>query len=627
MCGICGLMLPPNAPVPLDALNAMNAVQAHRGPDDSGVWAAGSAGLGNRRLAILDLSPAGHMPMTTEDGAVAITFNGEIYNYSELRAALESRGHRFRSHSDTEVVLRLYLEEGAECVRRFRGMFAFGLYDHRKRELLLARDPFGIKPLVYAELPEAFIFGSELKSLLAFPSFPRALDWTALTLYLQLNFVPAPRTIWRAARRLPPGHLLRIRDGKVAECRRYFVLSPGPPEANERDALSALRATLLESVRAHLLSDVPVGVFLSGGMDSSLIAALAKEAATKPLQAFTVTFPGFSTYDEAPYARRVASHLGIPHQEIPVAVSDVTGALNEVLSNLEEPFADQSLVPSAVLSRAARGHVKVALSGDGGDEFFGGYNRYQGVHYAARLKPVRSVVRALAMAPLPEQRTSSFGNRWRRFRRFASMVGMGHLDALMEAMLVFRPDELPTVLEAPNKDSHEALRELLLPLFEEGRDQGLGGMDQVFYTDVHFVLPYDMLHKVDTASMRYSLEVRVPLVDPKVASAAFALPSSMKLRGVHRKWALRQVAASYLPSPVLSRPKGGFDVPLAAWAREGLLPELRETLLAAGSDSLVQPRVARALLDEHLSGRGDCFGQLWNLYVLERWRDRWNPTK
>ncbi|MCF6192290.1 MAG: asparagine synthase (glutamine-hydrolyzing) [Candidatus Hydrothermae bacterium] len=595
-------------------------VLRHRGPDAMGALEEEGVGLFHCRLSIIDLSEAGRQPMANEDERLWLVFNGEIYNHQALREELEHRGHRFRSRSDAEVVLHGYETWGEEVLSRLRGMFAFALYDRERGELFLARDPFGIKPLVYAELPGAFVFASELRTLLGLPAFPRDLDETALQFYFRLNYIPHPHSVFRAARKLEPGHALRVRSGRVVAHRRWYALPHDPPPADLEEAKARLQETLQTSVRLHLIADVPVGAFLSGGLDSSLVVALAREH-HPDLQTFTVAFPDVPAYDESAYARRVAEVLETRHTEIPVTADEARKVLEAVVNHLDEPFADSSLVPASIVSQVTRDHVKVALSGDGGDEFFAGYNKYQGLRLAAWLVPFRGLLRAVAALPLPERRGSRLGDRIRQLRKLARTAQPGPLFRLEQTYALLAPEDLPIPHLRTRPDP---LRPRLQALLAEAHEKGFRGMNAVLYLDTNLVLPGDMLWKVDTASMRVALEVRVPFVDPEVARLAFALPSGWKLRGFARKWILRQVAARWLPGEILQRPKGGFGIPIGEWMRGELRQTLEDTLFSPEARRLgLEEEAVRRLWEAHQRRQRDHFWELWNLFVLVRWAMRW----
>ncbi len=627
MCGIAGFWIKKSATEQAQhLLGRMNSCLTHRGPDEDGFFTEGPVGLANRRLSILDLA-GGRQPVFNEDRSLVVVYNGEIYNYPELRTELEAKGHRFATRTDTEVLVHLYEEYGADFPARLRGMFAFALYDRQRGELFLARDPLGIKPLVYAELPQGVFFASELRALLTLPFFPREADREALVLYAAFNYIPAPFTAWKAARRLPPGHWLRIRAGRVVEQRAYFEPQPIPTPATPEEAQEVLDAVLRESVRAHLLADVPVGAFLSGGLDSSLVVAMAQQALGSPLQTFTITFPEWPVYDEATYARRVAEVLGTDHTDIPVTAAEAQASLWEAVRHLDEPFADSSLVNVALISKVARRHVKVVLSGDGGDELFAGYNKYQGLALARRLRHW-APLRELRRLPWPERRGTRWGERLRQARKLLRILHHDPFERYLRATLAGDP-ALPARLLRPEfARSAGGVAQTLAPIWQQAVARyPADPINRWLWSDLHFVLPYDMLRKVDTASMMHSLEVRVPLVDVPLAQVALGLPGAWKLHGWTRKWILRRVAQAYLPPEILDRPKGGFGIPLGEWMRDELREAFAEYLRpAALRDSVWNPRAVERLWREHQTGRRDRFWELWNVFVFEVWRQKWRPS-
>lgn len=614
MCGIAG--------VQGDLTPPADDILKHRGPDAFGRHQAQATQLFHWRLSILDLSEAGDQPLSNETGTLRLVCNGEIYNFRDLRRELEGKGHRFASHSDNEALIHLYEEYGAAMLSRLRGMFAFALYDETRQELFLARDPFGIKPLVYTELPRGFAFASELRVLTAMPELPRELDPTAVELYFRLNYIPAPWTIWAHARKLRPGHYLRVREGRVVEEVRYARLTPQPWGGSVEDAQACLKSTLQESVRAHLIADVPVGAFLSGGLDSSLVTAMAQELAGAPLRTFTVSFPEIPRYDDPKYARIVAGALGTDHLEIPVTAAEAQRELESIVDHLDEPFADSSLVACAIVSRAARDHVKVALAGDGGDELFAGYTRYRGLQLSEAMRPATPFLKPLARLPLPERRGTRWGNRFRLFRKMIKLLAEAPERRVLSSIEVLSEDELRQIVDAPRGD--DVIQPLVDRWLSEAQTIGLTGLDRVLYLDAHLGLPNDMLFKVDAASMFHSLEVRVPLVDVEVARLAFSLPSEWKVKSFEGKSILRKVAKDYLPQQVLARSKQGFAVPIGEWIRNGLRPLFRETLDPAQirAGRLLNPGAVEHLFSEHLSERRDRFWELWSLFVFERWRAR-----
>jgi asparagine synthase (glutamine-hydrolysing) len=615
MCGLAGLQGQLTLP--------SKDILAHRGPDAFGQYQAQETQLFHWRLSILDLSEAGNQPMSNETGKLWLIFNGEIYNFQTLRLELEHKGHRFRSQSDSEVLLHLYEEYGQEMLPKLRGMFALALYDEVQEELFLARDPFGIKPLVYSELPEGFAFASELRLLASLPEFPRTIDPAAVEFYFRLNYIPAPWTIWKNARKLRPGHFLRVRQGRIIQEGRYTSLVSQPWPGSVEAAEEALRATLVESVRAHLISDVPLGAFLSGGLDSSLVVAMAQETLNSPIQTFTVSFPEFPHYDEGSYARETAKLLGTNHTEIPITAAQAQQVLEEMVDHLDEPFADSSLIPSAIVTSATRQHVKVALSGDGGDELFAGYNKYQGLHLAEQALPLAPLLKGLAHLPLPERRGTPWGDRVRQFRKLTRLLEKVPSVRLMRSMEVLSERDFGQVVNTLQNNG--LIQEQLDQLLAEAETAGFLDLNKVLYLDAHFVLPYDMLFKVDTASMAHALEVRVPFVDIEVARLAFSFPGDWKLKGYQRKWILRQIAQHYLPASILNRPKWGFGIPIGEWIRKDLKALFQETLspVQVTRGGILNSQAIERLFSEHLSQRYDRFWELWSLFVFERWRAKY----
>jgi asparagine synthase (glutamine-hydrolysing) len=625
MCGIYGeLSLCDNDRI-IQLGEIITDTLAHRGPDDQGTWRGNGVFLGIRRLSIIDLE-TGQQPIFNEDRSCCIVYNGELYNYLSLRPQLLGKGHTFRTQSDTEVVLHSYEEWGCDCVQHFRGMFAFAVYDQAKEELFLARDQFGIKPLFYAELPQGFVFASELRALLELPYFPRQINWEAFHLYIRLNYIPAPWTIWAHANRLEPGHWLLVKDGRIVEKRKYVKLEKELWAGNIKEAVESLDKFLQENIRLHLIADVPVGVFLSGGLDSSLIAALAQGASESPLSTFTVTFPEFKTYNESDYARQVSQHLGTKHQEIPVSADEAFEAMVEMLDHLDEPFADSSIVPVAIISKLTSRHVKVVLSGDGGDELFAGYNKYQGLWLSKHLGFAAPLLRLISRFPIPESRGTTMGEKWRQFRKLGNIARNEPFESYVRATESISADLACRLSNGQNHFNNLAAQ-ILESLWKQGEDNGFTGTDLWLYADANFVLPYDMLHKVDTASMRYGLEVRVPFVDINTAKLAFSFPPEWKLRNGQRKWILRKVAENYLPSAIVNRSKSGFGIPIGEWLRSKLRNDFESILDPSSlrSSGIWNRDTVQQLLNEHLQRRRDRFWELWNIFVFEWWRRKWNP--
>ena len=625
MCGIAGMQMSRGVPADRDLLQRLNDLIAHRGPDGDGFFHENNVGIGNRRLSIIDLE-GGDQPIFNEDRNIVVVYNGEIYNSVELRENLISQGHQFYTQCDTEVLVHLFEEYGVDMVPHLRGMFAFAIYSKNTGELFVGRDALGIKPLFYTELGGNFYFSSELRSLLSLEDFSKAIDPEAFKFYVTLNYIPAPYTIWRDAKRLEPGHWLLVKDGRIIDRGRHFKIDESAQQRDLDEMLHLLDTTLNDSVGKHLLADVPVGSFLSGGLDSSLVTALAQRQTAEQLRTFTVSFPDYPTYDESGYAKIVADHLGTDHTEIPVTATEGSASMIDTLNHLDEPFADSSLIPVGIISRMTRKHVKVALSGDGGDELFAGYNKYQGLWLADRFGAAAPLMRLTAKLPISETRGTRFGEKWRQFRKLSRLMAGDPVDRHLSATISLEPGLRDQLLQS-HLGNGRALEDQLHRIWREGQSAGYGGIDLSLYTDVNFVLPFDMLHKVDVSSMQHSLEVRVPFVDPVVTQLAFQIPASLKLREGRRKWILHKVAESYLPQSILTRPKGGFGIPIGEWFRDDLQDTVRE-LLSPQNLSQSGPwntACVDNLLDEHFSMRRDRFWEIWNILVFEWWRQKWNP--
>lgn len=618
MCGIAGFLL--SGRPPEGALEAMTRALTHRGPDGEGFFLEGGAGLGHRRLSIIDLE-GGAQPMGNEDGAVQVVFNGEIYNFRELAAGLAARGHRLATHSDTEVLCHLYEEEGEAFLPRLEGIFAFALYDRRRGRLLLARDPVGVKPLYYAPVPGGLLFGSELKALLAWPGFDRAHDPGALALFLTCEYLPAPLTAFRAARKLPPGHLL-LCDGAGTTVQRYWHWCPeSAPPGGARGAAERARELVERAVRSQLVSDVPLGVFLSGGVDSTCVAA-AMTGAGAQARSFAIGFDD-PAFDEAPFAREAAAALGSRHADRGFTEAELLAEVPRLLDHLDEPLADPSIFPTALLARFARGEVTVALGGDGGDELFAGYPTYW-VHrdyrrYAAVPGPLRRGALALTDALLPVTQSGlTFAYKLRKFRDGAERpMPWRHL-AWMGA---WRPEAAGALLEGAGG----ALEEALAWVPEPPSDDPVTAAQ---WLDFHTYLPEDILAKVDRATMLASLEARVPLLDPALVSFAFGLPPGLRLKGRRGKLPLREAFGPRLPQGFFERPKRGFGIPLSRWLCGPLRPFAEELLSpeAARAVPFLDPAPARRLFAEHLAGRADHRKPLWAHLCLAHWARRWGVT-
>jgi asparagine synthase (glutamine-hydrolysing) len=614
MCGIAGLAALDGGAVDPAPLRAMCDALEHRGPDDEGLWSEGPVALGNRRLSIIDLE-GGHQPMASEDGRVVVVQNGEIYNHEALHAELEAAGHVFRTRSDTEVLVHGWEQWGEGLFERLRGMFAVAIWDTRERRLLLARDRFGIKPLYWTAQRGTLSFASELKALRVL-GIDEEIDADALEAYLAFNSIPHPLTIFRGTAKLPPGHLLSWTPGSDPRVSEWGRERPAPADALRTESLDDLaaetRERMRDSVRAHLVADVPVGVFLSGGVDSGTLTALAAELTPGRVKTFSIGFTEAS-FDELEQARLVARRYDTEHHELTLGVGGgrVTQLLPEIVAAFDEPFGDSSVLPTYLVSRLAAEHVKVCLSGEGGDELFGGYYTYVANLMAPRLAPLARLARPFVERLPSSSRRISLDYKARRFVRAA------HLDAV---------------------ERHHGFKEIVAP---ELREQLLGGrgphppadplgpwrehwaategaeeLARVQELDLNLYLPSDLLVKTDRASMAHSLEARVPFLDHHVAELALALPTAMKVRGRQKKRVLRRAMEPLLPREVVHGTKRGFSIPAAAWFRGELEPFAREVL---GAARLVDPAPALRLLDEHVARRDDHSRALWGLVSLELW--------
>ena len=610
MCGICGIAAA-RGPVDAERLARMSATLVHRGPDSEGMLVDGPAGLAARRLSIIDLE-TGDQPISNEDGRVHVVQNGEIYNYRELRSELERAGHRFRTRGDTEVLVHLYEEHGLAFAERLRGMFAVAIWDGPRGRLVLARDRYGIKPLYYRATEGGLEFASELRAL------PRGeIDLGALEAFLAFNSVPAPLTIFRDVRKLPPGHVLAWKEGAY-ELSRFARPAPVPVEDvrwdDEAELAEELRARLRDSVRAHLVSDVPVGVLLSGGVDSATLAALAAQESSEPVRTFSIGFEERS-FDELADARLVVERYGTRHREL-VLRPDAALLLPALADAFDEPFADSSALPTYLLAQLAAEDVKVALSGEGGDELFGGYYTYAADLLALRTAPLARLARPLVERLPSSSARASFDYRAKRFVRAAHLPPLERHHGWKE---IFSPDARAEL--TGRGDGFDPV-DLLRARFAE--TEGAELLTRLQDVDLGVYLADDLLVKTDRASMAHSLEARVPFLDPIVTGFAFALPTRHKIRGLRKKVLLRRAAAPLVPRRIVQGRKRGFSIPAAAWLRGELEPFAREVLSA---DTLLgqgffRPAPVGRLIDEHVAGREDWSRQLWSLLSFTLWYER-----
>jgi asparagine synthase (glutamine-hydrolysing) len=642
MCGIAGFLTDAcdgRARELAEVSSAMDACLQHRGPDDHGVWVDEESGVAlvHRRLSILDLSPAGHQPMISANGRFVIIYNGEVYSHQPIAAELAARGYHFRGHSDTEVILNSFAENGIEpTLKRMIGMFAIALWDRRERSLMLIRDRLGIKPLYWAKFGKLFLFGSELKALRAHPGWNAEIDRNAVAAFMRYSYIPAPHTIYRGVHKLEPGSILTLPWQGEPQINRFWnartVARNGilhPLDGNDAELTEQLEALLQDAVARRMIADVPLGAFLSGGVDSSTVVALMQRAHLGRVRTFSIGFdiPG---YNEAPHAAAVASHLRTDHTELTVNSSQALDLIPRLPDIYDEPFADSSQIPTYLVSAMTRKHVTVALSGDGGDEVFGGYNRYQLTEpilrwLLAMTHPARSAL-ASTIAMVPPDRWTALAEflpaRWRprqagdKLHKLAAILKLDSDDARYRYLVsLWEPSEIMLDAQEPPSIIDDEKLPQEFPDF----------LARMEYSDLVTFLPDDALTKVDRASMAVALEVRVPLLDHRVVEFSWRLPRNAKMRNHTTKWILRQVLYRHVPRELIERPKTGFQIPLSEWLR-GPLRDWAENLLSETrlrDAALLNPQVVRRFWQEHLDGTHNRQFWLWNVLMLEAWRERW----
>lgn len=627
MCGIAGIVNFDGTRPAEEAVLGMTRALAHRGPDGEDFYLSGPVALGHRRLAIIDLSRTGSQPMTNEDQTVWITFNGEIYNFAELREQLEDRGHQFRSATDTEVIVHGYEEWGLDCLERFNGMFAFALWDGRRQRLWLARDRLGIKPLFYAKLPNHFLFGSELKALVAHPSFQRELDFEALAYYLALNYTPAPFTLFKHARQVLPGQYVLVDSEGRVETREYWDLEYDESKGGDESSLCAqFDEQVHEAVRLRLVSDVPFGAFLSGGVDSSTIAYWMSREMEAPLKTFSIGF-GEPSYDEVEYARQVAARLETEHYER-IVTADAATVLPKIVWHAEEPTADSSMVAVYYLAQMAREHVTMTLSGDGADDILAGYETYQAFFLQKLVSGTprwlrRGVSRALEkLIPVSDSKVS-----WDfKLRRFLAGTEFDSEDAHAVWRMIFDASQRERLLGPLGRANRSGVTADAIDLYRAyfSKTNAKHPLNRMLYVDTRLYLPSDMLVKIDRMAMAHGLETRVPFLDHHLVEFAATLPASMKLRHyLHKKYILKKVMKPRLPATILARKKQGFNVPKVRWIKQDLKDFVRDHLSPARvrETEILDERVVTELLDDHFRGIADNSHQIWCLLTLVLWLD------
>ena len=623
MCGICGIVS--GKTIDSELIRKMTSALSHRGPDDEGIYLDGKlqgtsnrlqVGLGHRRLSILDLSPAGYQPMSDEKGEIWITFNGEIYNFKDIRTQLESKGHKFKSQSDTEVIINAYKEWGTDCLHLFNGMFAFGIYDSRKNIIFLARDRVGKKPLYYAKYNGIFSFASEIKSLIQEPSFPKYIDFIALNAYFAFGYIPQDLCIFKHVRKLPPASALTYDlSRKEIKIWKYWNV---PDQVNnkipEEQLLDELEHLFEDSVRLRMISDVPLGAFLSGGIDSSLVVAMMSRLSKQPVKTFSIGFEE-AKYNELKYARIVAKHFKTEHHEL-IVKPDAFGILPELVRQYDEPFADSSMIPTYYVSKATRDYVKVALSGDGGDELFGGYQWYWTL---PTLKLINQFI--------PSTFRKLFGSigyllpsdaRARRaLMLFKDDILNAHITTLTQPYFKSskRREFLSASILKKLKSDFNYPEQLITDLFNNGNYDFI---NKLTYTDFMSYLPDDIMAKVDRASMKVALETRAPFLDYRIAEFSFSkLPGNMKVKGLTKKYLLKKLARKLLPKELDLNRKMGFGIPVSEWFRGELYPTIKDILLSQKSPYFNQEYVAR-LLKEHKKGI-EHSSRLYAILVFTMW--------
>jgi asparagine synthase (glutamine-hydrolysing) len=619
MCGIAGQARADGAPVSNELIERMCAAQGHRGPDSRGTHIDGQVGLGIQRLRVIDLD-TGDQPVYNEDGSIAVVLNGEIYNYADLRRELQRSGHRLATRGDTEVIVHLYEDLGTKCLARLEGMFSFALWDSRRRLLFIARDRVGKKPLFFCHRDGVLSFASELQALLEDKSIPRELDRDAIDAYLAYGYVPAPLSAFAGVRKLPAAHSLTYRDGAVA-VERYWRLDYSTKCAMGPDDLDqAIRGSLRSAVAKRLVSDVPLGAFLSGGIDSSAVVATMAELSSGPVKTFSIGFTD-EAFNELPRARMVAERFSTDHHELVVEPNAIE-ILPKLVRHYGEPFGDHSALPCFYLAQLAREHVTVALNGDGGDESFAGYQRYTSNLLAARIEGLPAATRSMVAGLAAGARTT--GNTpLARARRFASRLGGNRQRRYLDQVSVFGGEERCALYEAEFAQQLRpgAADELLLGIWRESSGGEL--LDQLLEIDTTAYLPGDLLTKIDIATMAYSLEARSPLLDHQLMELAASIPTEQKAAGTKRKIALKRALRGRLPDEILDGPKQGFQLPVSRWLRTDLAPFARDVLLDRqhAERGWIRRSAVAELIDQHVAGQQDHGSRLWSLLALELWAD------
>ncbi|HDZ27827.1 MAG TPA: asparagine synthase (glutamine-hydrolyzing) [Candidatus Aminicenantes bacterium] len=643
MCGICGKINIEGKEIRRELIARMNSVLSHRGPDNEGIYinnpspgasqAMASVGLGHKRLSIIDLSEAGRQPMSNEDGSIQMVFNGEIYDFKALKKGLEQNGHHFTSQTDCEVIIHLYEQEGIECIKKLNGMFAFALWDSKNQTLFLCRDRLGIKPLFYCWDGKSLYFASEIKSILCDPEVSKKMDWNALNLYLTLNYIPAPYTIFKKIKKLDPGCYIMVRKEGL-EIKQYWDIEKGAEyyenkEKNIETYKKNLYDLLEDSVRTRLIADVPLGAFLSGGIDSSIIVGLMSRVSSSPINTYSIGYKDAPLFDETKYAREVAKLNDTHHHEIILSAKDVLDTIPEVLTYLDEPFADSSAIPQYIVSRETKKHVKVALSGDGADELFAGYRMYSGEYWYSRYKLFPRVLRTNLIEPLltslPDSRDKYLLEHIRRIKKFVIGAKDRFEDRLFALNEIFSKELREKIINKKKIESDKINpdlgKEMLLKRLSSYDGDNINRM---LYMDLKISLPNDMLSKVDLMSMRNSLEVRVPFLDHRLVEYVFQMRGNLKLKGTKGKYILRETFKDILPPLLLNKPKWGFEIPISKWLKSELRFLIDEYLSKKKIETqgIFNFKPIEKLIDDLFRNRSDTSWHLWNLIVFQAWYSR-----
>jgi len=643
MCGICGKINIEGKEIRRELINRMISVLSHRGPDDEGIYISKkpqgighqlvSVGLGHKRLSIIDLSEAGRQPMSNENKTVWMVFNGEIYNYKSLKSELDQNGHHFASQTDCEVIIHLYEEEGIECIKRLNGMFAFALWDCKIQTLFLCRDRLGIKPLFYYWNGKSLIFASEIKSILCDPEVAKKFDWDALNLYLTFNYIPAPYTIFKKIKKLDPASYIMVRKEGL-EIKEYWDIEKGTEYyENKEKNIGAYKKNLYDlledAVRIRLIADVPLGTFLSGGIDSSIIVGLMSRVSTSAVNTYSIGYKDIPMFDETGYAREVAKINHTNHHEIILTAKDVLNTIPEVLTCFDEPFADSSAIPTYIVSRETKKHVKVALSGDGGDELFAGYRMYSGEYWYSRYKLFPQFLRKKFVEPLllflPESRDKYLLEYIRRTKKFVA----GSKDRFEDRFFAWNEIFCRELRENIIKKEKIEFEEINFDLGKDMVLKKLNALDgdninRMLYVDLKNSLPNDMLTKVDLMSMKNSLEVRVPFLDHRVVEFVSQIPGNLKLKGKKGKYILLETFKDILPPILLKRQKWGFEIPISKWLKTDLKFLINEHLSKKKIErqEIFNFKPIEKLINDLFLNRSDTSWHLWNLIVFQAWYSR-----